>query len=422
MDYETAKTNIISLSDWAQQNNASLTRNEAATRLHLIDRLIEDCLGWPLNQIDPERYYKGDRSDYELGFPAKRLVVEAKREGTYFELPAGFGKSICKIKTLFEISDDVKDAIEQAMRYCQTRGIPLGSVANGHQLIAFIGNRQDGTPPEAGQALVFNSLQAMIERFKELWNSLSHSGLDTGYLFNLLSERSFSPPPEKLSARIVGYPGYKNRNPVAAELQILGGLFLEDIARMPENEEEFVRETYCESGALSQYSMVSKEILSTRYTSFFEKETKVTAKPARTKHGIQPELREDLLAASISRRPIILVGDVGVGKTMFIRHLIRVDAKDVLEKAVVLYLDFGSKPALAREISNYVISEFERQLRDDYNIDIQERNFVRGVYHSELTRFSRGIYSDLRETNATAYREKEIEYLAKLLENSEQHL
>ena len=74
-------------------------------------------------------------------------------------------------------------------------------------------------------------------------------------------KKTSTPPPQKLASLILDYPGSKNRNPVAAELQILGGLILEDIANLPDYEEDFVRETYCESGALSQYALVSKEIL-----------------------------------------------------------------------------------------------------------------------------------------------------------------
>ena len=138
-------------------------------------------------------------------------------------------------------------------------------------------------------------------------------------------------------------------------------------------------------------------------------ETKVSIKPARTKKCVQPEFKEDLLAASLSQRPIILIGDVGVGKSMFIKHLILVEAKDILKDAIVLYLDFGSKPALEQDLNNYVLEEFERQLLHDYSIDIQEPNFVRGVYNLELIRFSKGVFSDLLKTDATAFKAKEFD-------------
>jgi predicted type IV restriction endonuclease len=161
MDYETAVTNLEKLIEWSRTNSVDLTRNEAATRFHLIDHILSDCLGWPPEQIEPERYQNGDYSDYELGLPAKKLVLEAKREGIYFELPLGFNKNKCKIQTLFEDNKDIQAAIKQAVAYCQSRGIPFGAVSNGHQFIAFISNRQDGIPPEEGLAIVFDSLDSI---------------------------------------------------------------------------------------------------------------------------------------------------------------------------------------------------------------------------------------------------------------------
>jgi hypothetical protein len=422
MDYETAKTNLEDIIKWNHDNDEEYKRNEATTRFLLIDRLLEKCLGWSLDQFELERAQNGEYTDYELGHPIKRLVVEAKREGKYFELPAGFNKTSCKIKTLFETSKEIQAAIEQAMGYCQKRGIQIGAVSNGHQLIAFMGTRHDGIAPEDGLAIVFDSLESMRDNFLKLWNNLSQKGISENNIISTLLEKSDVPPPEKLSTKILDFPGYKNRNPVAAELQILGGLFLEDIAKTPQFAEDFVRNTYCDSGALSQYALVSREILSTRYTSYFEKDTKVTSKPVRTKRGIQPELHEDLLAAGISQRPILLVGDVGVGKSMFIKHLLLVDAKEALKNSVVLYLDFGSKPTLIKELFGYVINEFNRQLKEDYSIDIHEKNFVRGVYNGEIQRFAKGIYGDLAETNPALFKEKEIENLNKLLQNEEAHL
>ena len=50
MGYETALTNLDSQIQWAEENKSHHTRNEASTRFHLIDRLLVDCLGWPINK------------------------------------------------------------------------------------------------------------------------------------------------------------------------------------------------------------------------------------------------------------------------------------------------------------------------------------------------------------------------------------
>jgi hypothetical protein len=269
---------------------------------------------------------------------------------------------------------------------------------------------------------VFSSLEDMGARFRTLWDNLSKSGIEALTIYRVLKSEVVSPPPEKLSQRIIGYPGYKGRNQLQTELQILGGLFIEDIVKAPEVEEDFLRQCYSPSGALSQYALVSKEILKTRYSLLFQQETEVYTQPARDKRGVAKELSSDIFAASLSRRPVILLGDVGVGKTIFIRNLISVEARDIFDRALVLYIDFGTEPALADELSKYVVDEFSRQLRERYDVDIEERQFVRSVYRSELQRFSKSVYADLQSVDEQAYKREELAFLMRKVEDKEEHL
>ena len=422
-DYELGREAIKDLisRESASTNQGPSSRNEASTRFHVINELIEDVLRWPKAAVKVEHHDESGYSDYELGTPSSALI-EAKREGINFVLPAGWDKPTARLETLFSSSSEIEDAVRQALNYALQRGIPFGAICNGHQLVAFVASRQDGVPPIRGTALIFTSLEDMFKRFPQLWDALSPPGVAAGELSRLLNAEVVSAPPEKLAARIVGYPGYKNRNPIATDLQILGGLFLEDIAREPKLEDEFLRETYCTSGALSQYALVSRELLQARYASTFEKNGSVSATPAVTKDGVSEELSRDVLTAGLSRRPILLVGDVGVGKSIFIRHLIKIDAKDAFQRAFVLYIDFGSKPALASDLRAYVVEEIVRQLREGYGVDVYERNFVRGVYHGELLRFARGINADLKASQPEVFRLKEIEHLEQLIAATEEHL
>lgn len=397
-------------------------RNEDTTRFQLIDVLLVDCLGHWRNSIVTEEYAIPGYADYVVSTGSKALVVEAKREGQTFELPVGLsGRSTVSMKTLCE-DETAKVAINQVLAYARQMGIPLAGIANGHQLAIFLGSRTDGKSALDGDALVFASLQDMTERFRQLWDMLSREALVQKRLVQVLMAGSPSPqPPPKLSVSIPDYPGFRRRSERETDLKILSTVFIQDIEGDSEVSDEFLRECYYESGTLSQYSMVSKEILRNRYSAV-PKSLGVETEAVRGKKGLATSLKRDLVSTAVSSKPIVLLGDVGVGKTMFIKHLLRVEAAKELEASLVFYVDFGRQPALQTELQSHIIDSIIEQLGDDYEIDILEDKFVRAVYNSELNRFRKGIYGSMASTNPTAFEERQIELLSGLIANDARHL
>jgi hypothetical protein len=401
----------------------SLDRNEATTRLQLINRIIIDGLTWPPNRVMAEDRLDKTYADYVIGV-RRQAIIEAKREGVSFQLPVGMPGGQHPLPALLNASAAIKDAIEQVAGYCAERGIGIGAVSNGHQLIAFLGSRDDGVAPLQGKALVFTSLDDMHARFRELWEALSPAGLESGRLKAQLHHDNAAPPPIKLSGTLSHYPGYRSRNPLNTELKILGGLFIEDLASTSEDEDDFLKSCYCASGALSQYAEISKTILTTRYSSLLGNAVEAELQSAATeKHGgVNPTLKGNLVAAGLASSPIILVGDVGVGKSIFIRHLLRIDARDALADSIILTVDFGAEPALATDVQRFVARRFTSQLRDDFAIDIEDGAFVRAVYNGDLNRLSKGIYADLRTRDPDRYADQEIELLGSKIGEQEAHL
>jgi len=421
VDFEDAEKNLRDLIEWFSQRTGESELNEATTRLQLIDRLFFECLGWERDDCKAEDRLEGRYADYSFYCPERLLIVEAKREGVYFELPVGTPKLKYDIDYFERRASDVGAAIRQAMEYCQSRGAPFGAVCNGHQLVAFIASRSDGQSPLAGKALVFDSLQRLEEDFLIAWHCLSKPGVMNRGLSQELQDTILAPVPEKLSGKIPGYPGFKRRNDLQTDLQILSELFIEDIARLGVNgeEEEFLRECYCQSGALSQYAKVSKEILRARYSAMFQEAAAgPSMSPVTTKKGPSPEFFAEML----SGRPILLIGDRGVGKTMFIKYLHRVDASDIFTDTLVFYIDFGSKPVIVQDVQQFVADEVSRQFLDVHGVDIDERNFVKGVLHRDLERFEKGIYGDIRETAAEKFKMKRVEFLEGKLANRDEYL
>jgi len=416
-DYEDCRKNLENLALWYKSEHSNM--NEATTRLLLIDKLFFDCLGWDKKDVKLEESENGEYSDYTFSATRRVLIVEAKKEGVYFDVPIERERIEYSLRSLSRDSANIRIAMEQVSGYCQQRGISYAVITNGHQLIAFVATKNDGTSPLDGKALVFSSIELMLSYFKELWNSLSKEGIMKKYLSHKLSGDKITNLPQKLSSSIQDYPGNRIRNIFQTDLQIVSELIFEDLTKAAELEKQFLEECYCQSGALSQYSLASKNILQARYTSLFDSDvSSPTTVSATSKRG----LSSSILAESLSRRPILLIGDVGVGKTTFIRNLISVKANEIFENAITLYIDLGSQGTLSTTIKDFVLQDILRQLLEDYGVDINERNFIRGVYHKEIERFKKGIFGDLLESNPDRYKEKEIEFLEKNILNVEQHL
>ncbi|MEU9840485.1 hypothetical protein AB0C69_14820 [Actinomadura sp. NPDC048032] len=400
---------------------AARNGNEATTRLAAIDRLLLDCLGWAADEINCEEYQEGDRLDYVLGRPQRLAVVEAKRIGLHFELPAGVvGEREIALRTIHETSETNREAIEQVLRYSASGGIAVAVLCNGAQLILFLGSRQDGIAPLMGRAILYSSPAEMEARFTELWDYLSPVGLRDGNLRRRLARRgTTTPPPERLSARIPSYPGFRRRSELETDLGILGDLFLQDLVQEKEVSDEFLRECYCASGPLSQYSVVSKEILRARYAGL---QSSLQIKNVADKKGTTPSLKPEVLSAALTRRPVILLGDVGVGKTIFLKHLVRVDAADVLDNTVVIYVDFLRESFLLEDVRQYLVDTVTSAIDNDLNVDIYEARFVRAVYNRELNQFRRGIDSILLEADDKDFQREELAMLRKHVQDGLQHV
>lgn len=68
-DYESCRRNLEELATWYQKAD----RNEATTRLQVIDRLFLDCLAWSKDDITAEESYNGDYADLSTGQKVQSL-------------------------------------------------------------------------------------------------------------------------------------------------------------------------------------------------------------------------------------------------------------------------------------------------------------------------------------------------------------
>lgn len=398
--------------------------NEADTRHRILDTIVHECLGWDRSETRVERRLGNEYSDYELGAPPK-ILIEAKRSGQYFDIPAEANKHgiVRSLRSICSLSKDFKLAFEQAHRYCAERGIQIGVVSNGAQTVVFLGVRNDGVPPADSKCLFFNGFDELLQNFPRLWQAISPMAPDQQLLLRDLASSAPTGIPQKLSGYVPGYPSFRYPSESQQSLRTLSDLLIEDAPNTPAIRKRFYEECYCESGALARESLVGKNILSARYAAMFSpSEQSPTLQKIRAQDDDQFCLPSEVVAEALGRRPIVIIGDVGVGKTSFIRNLVYVKAIEEIQNSIFLYIDLGVQANLGQPLTDFFIQEIERQLVHDHGIDLYEDSFVRGVYNADLLRFDTGIYCKLRELAPDRFLEKQIELLAGFTSNKVSHL
>lgn len=408
------------LKKWVTSIETEANLNEATTRLRYIDRLFQDCLNWDSKNITTEeRDNNGKYIDYVFSNPRRLLIVEAKKEGIYFDIPASTtDRAIYSLPHLLTSSPSLKKAIDQAFGYCTRKGVQIAAVCNGRQLVVFIASRTDGREPLAGNALVFQSPETMERNFLQLWQALSPDGIQADGLRKILSDVKVEEVPEKLSNFITEYPGTKRKTELQEDFETLSELLFEEILTEPEREEDFLRACYCQSEYLSNFTLQSKQILKSRYSRLASLGINLRELGALDSSLLNPKNVKKL----ITQKPILLVGDVNVGKTSFIRNLIKVEAPELFSRFVNIYIDFRTQANLEEDLALFVKREITIQLRDTYKIDLEERNFVRGVYRGDLKDFARTIYADLKKANPDLYIQREVEFLEQKVADNVAHL
>lgn len=127
-------------------------------------------------------------------------------------------------------------------------------------------------------------------------------------------------------------------------------------------------------------------------------------------------------ASVLGSRPIVVIGDVGVGKTSFFENLYQQLSDSAGDNSYFIHVNLGTKASLADNLKNYVLGAVGGVLRNDYDVDINSAEFVRSIYYSELKDFDRSVEGSLKDVDEDAYHKAKINFLANKVLNKDQHL
>lgn len=398
--------------------------NEAQNRFQFIDRLLTECLGWERPDIEVESYDdSGGRSDYLLGRPPK-AVLEAKREAILFDLPPTGNKSVLrKLEPLLRTSKTFTSAVHQVIQYCAIRGAQIAIVCNGPQLAIFQAI-VPGQSPLEGECYFFNGLDAYIENFVLLWKLLSPEGITENCAYRDLALHRNPRLPPKASTSIPEPFKYRYRNEFQENLRSLSALLLEEIEDNPQLKSSFYQECYVPIEANNRHLLLSKNIISARYKRVGE--DGITPSSLETAATVDSSgnlaINDPMLSSTAGSRPIVVIGDVGVGKTSFFENLF--ENLEITEKnsTYFIHVNLGSKANLSSDIKTHVLAEIPEVLKIKYGVDIEAAEFANAIYHRDLADFDKSVKGSLKNIDSDAYQRERVAFLVNKVNQRDRHL
>lgn len=319
--------------------------NEANTRHHVIDRILHEVLDWPKAQVSCEDAVASGFIDYVLTKASGQvaLVIEAKREGKYFELPKAKHEQephYILIRTLLT-DPNIKSAITQVRNYCLDVGCAYGAICNGHEWIIFRVFEQ-GIDWRSLRAFVIPSLKAVAESFSKVYNALSYRCVSyDGSLNSLLSRdaqenRETYRPGQEI-------PAYARAIQPNKYVQFLRPIADRYFGVIDESQVELFDACYVSDREYEHAFRSAQSLLTDALTPYLEE------------YGIRQTKNDDgggefgnrLEKGLLEQRGdvVVLFGGKGIGKSTFLRKLLFVRQPQILRKnAVTVIIDLLNVP------------------------------------------------------------------------------
>ena len=339
--------------------------NQANTRFHIIDRLLKEVLGWPPGSFRMEESTAEGFADYRLnrsnGKPA--LIIEAKRTGVYFDLPANYNHKktfrAVKTKTLLT-SDALKKAIFQAQRYCADEGCEFGAITNGQQFILFKAF-QKGKAWRDLTALVVSDIAWFESNYTDAINLVGYTSVLEKYSLQTAFEGS-SPDSREVffpKERVFSFNQTINSNYLARHIR---GLVQRYFGPIDVDNSEFVDRCYVFERAHDKNVHGIRSLIRDSVSPFMEtygiSETEDAesggAFANRLTKGIRKEGHGDV---------VILFGGKGSGKSTFIRKVLLHKPPQYLKKhSSPVIIDLLSAPKDPISVRNNLWRELVTKL------------------------------------------------------------
>ena len=382
--------------------------SEADTRSKLIDTLFIDCLGWNEGDIRRELSDAGMRLDYRLSILLPTLIIEAKRSKLSFPVLPIQKPYKVKLKKLLDANPTLKEHIEQVSGYCHVWSIPYAVLTNGRTYIVLTGKRDDRMPLYNGDVYIISDILSNEVDFTDIFNLLSKQAVATGSLQKMLGHAR----PDVISRSVLNT--YLNpdaicpNNLMSESVEtILDQLFTDVIN---DNRDEIVVDCYVKPGTARIRDKVEEPLFDLPPV-LAEKTVDIDSS-----HSFDEfEKTVNKRFSDSNMRPIttLVVGNVGVGKSIFLRRFFSRKRQDnVLPSGVLpFFIDFRTANAEKDRLSAFIDKMLLKQLtslEDSNQIDLSSPEQLRQIFWQETKRFEKsagGFLQNQSDLNRELFQE-----------------
>ncbi|HEY1353660.1 MAG TPA: hypothetical protein VGF67_28970 [Ktedonobacteraceae bacterium] len=399
--------------------NTLRAENEATVRLRIVDEVLS-ILGWQKHEYGLERVTStGGYTDYRLSIENQtRLIVEAKRIGIMQPfLKAVRQPQYTNFFLYHRCGSEMKALFDQCLAYCAQCGVPYAIATTGEIWMIFLGFKY-GTEWGKLRAFVFHSLEDISERFHDFYGLISRDAVKNNSLEEKFASMVLIKPNITVHPREqLEQASSLGQTPHRQVIRAFFDQFMGDITRP--GQEKMLEQCYVENYELNEFSRELQQIL--QYDAMLDEAEDTIDEIDKT------VLEKELEYQSYSRNPktILLVGNVGAGKSTFIHRFSRYEAQpDRNVCTIVDLIDHATKKIeptraeeqhLARLALERLASEFRGKM-NPYSSDVQ-----RGCFEVELNRF-KTQRQVLFKQDPASYALKEEEHILFLNQNHYKHL
>jgi predicted type IV restriction endonuclease len=344
--------------------------NEANTRSRIIDAILIDCLGYNNDCIYRETPVGSGYIDYELKVNGNtHIVIEAKKAGSYFELPSDYNKRQYKINGSIASVKNLMDAVNQVHNYCVDIGCKFAAVFNGHQIVLFAAITL-GKSWREGYCYVFRSLEDIKDNFSLFWNILAFENVRNGALISYLEKNRSELYFEKILFGLHNQDENLVRNDLYTYIQPISDLIFSEL--LDEKRTEVLKECYV-------YGR-SNNPLTNDITNFFVDKLPNFLNKYRVKEIIENEsdagsFKKEFLQKAFLQKGndttegalIVLLGGIGSGKSTFLHRFFKIVLGDH-ENLIWFYTDFRTSSIKESEIESFILQKMLEIWESKYEV------------------------------------------------------